>query len=610
VALGQNAPILSADYVTIQWYDTVSVNILLNDSDPDGDSLSIAPGTWQSQCGTGHFNTLPDSAVSISYYPSCTGVDTFAARIKESDPISGNVIAYHYDTLYVSVVPGNRFARLDANNVNAAIHHTGDLFWDLVGGPLYEVPKGSQVHSLFAANMWIGGISSGGQLRLAANTYRQTGTDFWVGPVARNYTIAYDDKYKRLWEVHDADIEEQISLGITYDVAHGGIIPLAMIPKVVQEWPAHGSVVNGESFHLAPFIDLDADSWYEPEQGDYPHIRGCEAIYLILNDDRAPHTETGGLPMGLEIHVMAYAYDVQEDSALDFTTFMNYRIINRSASNYHDVFLGMWTDGDLGLFTDDYMGSDSVTNSYFYYNGDAIDEGITGYGASPPAQSITFLNEAISHFRYYNNDFSVLGNPENAQQYYYLMKTLAKDASPTTSCGVFHPLMYPGHPGDGGCSMYDIGEQPSDRRGVGSTGPFNLASGEEKEFDIAFVWARDTALDNIEVVGLLKQRIQEVIDFYNNPQFTCDLTVGGDVLRDQTGNLLVMPNPSNGQFIVKLPALSGKLVILDALGRVAYSSEVLGQPETLVSLKHPSGVLMLVFQSPELVITERIVLAH
>ena len=62
---------------------------------------------------------------------------------------------------------------LDINNVRARILNGGDMWWDLVINPHYEVPKGSGKHSMFSGSIWIGGLDAGNQLKLAAQKYRQ-----------------------------------------------------------------------------------------------------------------------------------------------------------------------------------------------------------------------------------------------------------------------------------------------------------------------------------------------------------------------------------------------------------------------------------------------------
>jgi hypothetical protein len=61
------------------------------------------------------------------------------------------------------------------------------MWWDL-NNPKYEIPKVTdpnavRKHSLFSGAIWIGGRDNGGNLKLAAMTYRQRGSDFWPGPL-------------------------------------------------------------------------------------------------------------------------------------------------------------------------------------------------------------------------------------------------------------------------------------------------------------------------------------------------------------------------------------------------------------------------------------------
>src|SRR5882757_1179227 len=57
--------------------------------------------------------------------------------------------------------PSKSRADLDINNVRTPIWINGDMWWDLVGNALYEIPKGSGKHSLFAGAIWIGGKDPG-----------------------------------------------------------------------------------------------------------------------------------------------------------------------------------------------------------------------------------------------------------------------------------------------------------------------------------------------------------------------------------------------------------------------------------------------------------------
>jgi len=128
----------------------------------------------------------------------------------------------------------------------------------------------------------------------------------------------------------------------------------------------HGSLV---SVVTKKFSGKD---FYTPSLGDYPAIRGDQAIFFIMNDDLEKHTESKGVPLGVEILGMVYAYS-STDSALNNTIFLSYVLRNKSTTNYKDFYFGFWCDYDIGFAKDDYVGCDTLLNLGFGYNGKEID---------------------------------------------------------------------------------------------------------------------------------------------------------------------------------------------------------------------------------------------
>ena len=53
--------------------------------------------------------------------------------------------------------------------------------------------------------------------------------------------------------------------------------------------------------------------------------------------------------------------------------------------------LSNWADFDIGNGADDLTGTNVNTHSFFAYNNDSIDNGLTGFGLNPPAAGITQL---------------------------------------------------------------------------------------------------------------------------------------------------------------------------------------------------------------------------
>ena len=97
--------------------------------------------------------------------------------------------------LQARVTPASQSVDLDVNNVRTKLLNGGDMWWDL-NNPKYEIPKindpnAVRKHSLFSGAIWIGGKDNGGNLKLAAMTYRQFGSDF----LAR--TLGYHNSLNR-----------------------------------------------------------------------------------------------------------------------------------------------------------------------------------------------------------------------------------------------------------------------------------------------------------------------------------------------------------------------------------------------------------------------------
>ena len=111
-----------------------------------------------------------------------------ARPIKNINGRSGKKIVNKRAGAFASTCnPASQSVDLDVNNVRTKLLNGGDMWWDL-NNPKYEIPKISdpnavRKHSMFAGAIWIGGKDNGGNLKLAAMTYRQFGQDFWPGPL-------------------------------------------------------------------------------------------------------------------------------------------------------------------------------------------------------------------------------------------------------------------------------------------------------------------------------------------------------------------------------------------------------------------------------------------
>lgn len=447
-------------------------------------------------------------------------------------------------------LPPSASSQLDINNVRALLHNGGDMWWDLVGNPRYEVPKGSNRHSMFASSLWIGGLDDAGQLRVAAQTYRQSGIDFWPGPLTggplgglASTERATCERYDKMFKITKAEIDAFRAAYSNRDVEP---FNLGDFPNV-RDWPAVGNPntdlgtdddgvtleafrSDGTILYSAPFSNIDDDPFtYDPTSGDFPEIDGDQAIWWIINDKGDVHTETGGEPIGVEMHILAFAFTTA--NAVNDMTFYRQTVINRASQPLNETYLGQWVDVDVGFAFNDWVGCDTARGLGYGFNATAIDEGANGYGSNPPACGVDFFqgpladpadgvdndkdgiidepNETIimSKFVYYNNDFSLTGNPEIAQHYYGYLTGFWKDGTPIVDnytnggpgngygpSGAGNPssYMFSGDACGGNGWTEANADNPTnqDRRFLQSAGPFTLQPGAVNEIVTAAVWAR------------------------------------------------------------------------------------------------------------------------
>jgi Secretion system C-terminal sorting domain len=401
---------------TIELYPGIPsvYNILANDAIPANDTIRFIAltGGAHVRCQKVHGATwiFTFSASSWGFGGDTRG--SYRLTSMSMDTSSAVILFRIHDKSY---------AYLNINNVNARFSSSGSHFF--YENAEYEVPKGSGKTSIFSNTFWIGGKDSQGHLYFAGERYRQgpaggpagSSPDFYSGPVmdSTQYSIYQDTIWNYIWNLKKSDIE--------YHKAHymdPGYKPI----HDILTWPGNGNTAAGQALILAPFFDVNGDQTYDPFYGDYPLIRGDQALFFIFNDDRGPHLESAGAKLRVEIQGMAYAFDMPDDSAMKNTTFLNYKIFNRSQQTYDSTFLGVFTDIDLGYPMDDYVGCDVERNMYFGYNGTPVDG--TGqpyaYGANPPTQSVTLLAgpymdpDGLDNPRYSNTgaqlcDFSVNG---------------------------------------------------------------------------------------------------------------------------------------------------------------------------------------------------------
>lgn len=525
---------------------------------------------------------------------------------------------------------------LIGNNIACTTTATGDLFnpFEETGVITFEAPAGGGVNSIYAANLWVAGLSSDQQLHLAAETYQFDGQDWFTGPLQSNGSGNTDPDteaaFNRVWHANAEDVNTH---RLYFDALQNNTEEIDFpngysIPEWIMEWPGTYNISLGFPPYLAPFMDYNGNGFYDAENGDYPVFCGDQCLFFIFNDGAHNHLSSGGQRMALEVQAMLYSFDDPTNPMLNNTVFMKYKITHRGSLTFHDTYVGMWVDFDLGNNTDDFVATNVKRSAILAYNGDDNDEqnsASTGYGVAPPMQAFQILagprldddgidnplpddsfsletnsygnsgygfgdgitdNErlGLSSTLYYNNtNNGINGNPSNALNYYNYLRHLNLDGSSILSAGTEIPqaYYYPGtsdplYLGTNGqvVNPWDettVGNVPGDRRMLAVCGPFTMEPEEVNTLDGAFVFA-DDANGGMSLDNIMDERLRQSKLYFNEHLVTCQ---SPDMIAS-VGNLEAVrfsfyPNPASSIATITSQEV-GQWMLFDQMGKMIDQS--------------------------------------
>ncbi|MCH7963445.1 MAG: exo-alpha-sialidase [Bacteroidetes bacterium] len=310
---------------------------------------------------------------------------------------------------------------------------------------------------------------------------------------------------------------------------------------------------DGDKNGIYSPVDKNWNGIWDPTE-DMPDLLGDQTAWCVFNDGQ-PGDErlrfAGVDPQGIEIQQTLFASSLPE---LENVIFIRYRIINRGTVSeiLDSVYFALWSDPDLGVFSDDLVGSDTTLSSAFCYN----ENGDQFYGENPPAFFTTLLqgpvkltsnpndlgydrkgpqigseefpgyeNQSITSFIHYRSSDPLLGDPNDEIQARYYMLGLNKAGNHMNpcddpwgrvlggvDCGEVNPLFwYSGDP------VEEIGwlmNLNADQRSMLSTGPFKLEKDKPITIIGAYVMGRGT--DAINSITVARANVQRAIEEYNN----------------------------------------------------------------------------------------------
>jgi hypothetical protein len=362
--------------------------------------------------------------------------------------------------------------RMNVNNLDMVVTNHGSISYDLETGNAGLIyPKGSTTTAVFAAGLWIG-AKVNGEIRAAIGEYSQ---EFVPGPMA-NGTFQPDAPEFR-----------------NYRIERGNTTSADWI-----NWP----VSQG-----APVDSLGN-----------PAILGDAMIWSVFNDaDPSVHTNDAGNtpPLGIEVQQSVFAFN--RSGPLADVIFVRWKFLNKGGNRLDSTYVSVWSDPDLGGFTDDLVGCDTTRSLGFCYNATNQDG---QYGSSPPSVGYDFFRGPIvrdttgapidtlgmTSFNKYINGT----DPHSATETYNYMSGVHADGSPIHICD--DPSLAitryqvsglnPGAPAT--CPGNWLDSNPADRRLFLSAGPFTMEPGDSQEVVTAIIMGRGS--DRIASIADMKSK--------------------------------------------------------------------------------------------------------
>ena len=366
---------------------------------------------------------------------------------------------------------------------------------------------------------------------------------------------------------------------------------------------------DGDNDGIYNPVDKNGNGLWDPDE-DMPDILGDETIWCVYNDGVPANQRrfSDVPPQGIEIRQTVFASNKPQ---LDNTIFIRYSILNKgTVTNVLDsVYFSVWTDPDIGDYTNDLSGSDTLLYSgYTYNNGSDYD-----YGSNPPAFFTTLLqgpwiytgnasdtafnnrgqllgkqilvnhkNLSISSFlRYFPSTPQDLAEPTNRYETRYYTLGLNRRGlliDPCTfpftqvvggiNCATVNPLFFCS--GDPVTNIGWIMTQGSDVRMMLNVGPFQLQANSPVDIIVAYTVGRGS--DHLNSITVARNLVSVVLNEYRSNFGTItglddeqSINVIKDFLLYQN-----YPNPFNSSTKIKYQvakAVNVTLKVYDLLGR-------------------------------------------
>lgn len=324
-----------------------------------------------------------------------------------------------------------------------------------------------------------------------------------------------------------------------------------------QEWKDAVSLgayfYDGDNDGIYNPIDKNGNGIWDPNE-DMPDILGDRTAWCVYNDG-VPDTSrryNKVKPQGIEIRQTMFA--TNRIPQLQNVIFIRYTIVNKGTVNslLDSVYFSAWADIDLGDYTDDLTGCDTLLSSGYTYNDSSDGE----YGPNPPAIFFNVIQGPIIHtgnnldtafnmkgkmrgkeshigyknlwmtsFWHYVSSHPTHGDPQTPQIANYYMKgynSVGSWLDPCTwsmgkvsggvDCNNVNPRFI--YSGDPVTNIGWINLRSDDQRMMINIGPFKLETGKPQDIIIAYTVGRGT--DALNSISIARNITNSVLQEYSS----------------------------------------------------------------------------------------------
>lgn len=367
------------------------------------------------------------------------------------------------------------------------------------------VPPDNVMYSLNSSGDWYVSSDRGGDFS-RLNWTGRLGTSDWefrfTAGGSEYYDWTTDSKFDNrapfeVWNIgsgtpDDSNDDRRIFFSIIDDDASGGwswgdrIYPWEV--EYYEPGPASATDIYTfpDDFHIGRIVFADQSGLLEkPVYGTVTRFTTYSTFHNTSAD-----TFTFTAPISDSLFV----------SSGQMMVYLQYELFNRGVNQINDMYVGLWSDPDLGGAGDDLVGCDTVLDAIYVYNATNNDQ---QYGSMPPAAGFRvvygplvpsspdstafYMGRRVTGYRNLGMAAAVKyingTDPDSAQESYNYMRGLERDGQPYYYNGQPNRFMHSGNPVT---AIGDIDFSPSDRRMMASMGPFDFAPSDSQYVLIRF----------------------------------------------------------------------------------------------------------------------------